>query len=89
MNRYMVYYTYDSPEDVMISETEKLLRAFPEPGHYIITPFMFMIKSVEPMGKFLQKAGFAEGGRLNGFVIQVYNINGWYKTELWDWYYKD
>ncbi len=87
MNRYLIFYDADTSSEQLGNEMRRLKTVFPLEVHFQVNDNMLMVKSIYPLGKFIDATGFSDTGAMNGFVIQIYNINGWYKTELWDWYY--
>ncbi len=89
MNRFMIYYDSDSPPNLLEKEMKRLKKTCPEPLHFVVSDFMLLVKSPKPIGQFIDTAGFTDKGGMNGFVVQIYNINGWYRTQLWDWYYSN
>ncbi|MCH9853458.1 MAG: hypothetical protein K0U45_08140 [Alphaproteobacteria bacterium] len=87
LNRYLVFYAADSPRDRLANEMKKLQELYPEPHHFVVNSNMIMVKSPYPLGRFIDSTSFTDNGSVNGFVVHIHNINGWYTTKLWDWYY--
>ncbi|MCH9844250.1 MAG: hypothetical protein K0U39_01965 [Alphaproteobacteria bacterium] len=87
LNRYLIFYDADSPREKLANELKRLQQLYPEPQHFVVNNNMLMVKSPYPLGRFIEMTGFTDGSAMNGFVIHIHNINGWYTTRLWDWYY--